>query len=90
MIQKVIRTSAIINQFYIAVLEHLCETFMEKHPNIVGSVNPQGNQNGLSTHTSYRFLMVTLSRLSRSCNLKVLLFKCECSKESAKGVRMSW
>ena len=48
MIYKVISTSAIINQFNIAVLEHLCETFKEKHPDIVGWVNPQGNQNGLS------------------------------------------
>ena len=42
--------SVIINQFNIAVPEHLCETFREKQPDIVGYVNPQGNQNGLSTH----------------------------------------
>ena len=32
MIYKMISTSAIINQFNIAVPEHLCETFREKHP----------------------------------------------------------
>jgi hypothetical protein len=82
MIHKVISTSAIINQFNIAVLEHLCETFREKHPDIVGWVNPQGNQNGPSTHTSYRFLMVTLSRVSRPCNVKVHLFKNACALKS--------
>ena len=47
MIHKVISTSAIINHFNIAVLEHLRETFGVKHPDIVGWFNPQGKQNGL-------------------------------------------
>ena len=34
--------------------------------------------------------MVTMSRVSRPCNVKVHLFKCVCSKESAEGVWMSW
>ena len=48
MIHKMISTSAIINQFNIAVSEHVRETFREKHPDIVGWVNPQGHQNGRS------------------------------------------
>ena len=48
MIDKVISKRAIINQFNVAVLEHPCETFREKHPDIVDRVYPQRTQNGLS------------------------------------------
>ena len=46
MINKVISTSAIINQFNIAVLENLRETFWEVYFDIAGGVDPQGQQDG--------------------------------------------
>ena len=46
MIHKVISTSAIINQFNIAVLENLRETFVEVHFDIAGRVDPKGHQHG--------------------------------------------
>ena len=52
-----IRTSAVINQFNIAVPEHDCETFGEEHPDIVGGVNLQGYWNGWSV---LRFLPLSV------------------------------
>ena len=45
---EMISTGSSINQFNIAVPEHVRETFGEEHPDIVGGVNPQGHQNGRS------------------------------------------
>ena len=54
---KVISTSAIMNLFNIAVQEHVREPLGEKHPDIVGRVNRQGHQNGLSV---LRFLPLSV------------------------------
>ena len=48
MIHKVISTSAIINQFNVAVIEQFRETFGEVHLDIGGWVDPQVQQDGWS------------------------------------------
>ena len=52
-----ISTGSSINQFNIAVPEHVRETFGEENPDIVGWVNPQGHQNGRSV---LRFLPLSV------------------------------